>query len=123
MKEVSGSDELAMNIKLKEDKKKFVFGDIRAGYGNNRFYESNASLFYYTPKINWSIIGNLNNFGTENPLLVYPWKDDLFLNTKNKEGHQLRPHIVWFGEAVPEMERAITKVAATDVQVCRQQLK
>lgn len=73
MKEVSGSDELAMNIKLKEDKKKFVFGDIRAGYGNNRFYESNASLFYYTPKINWSIIGNLNNFGSQ--LLTY---DEIF---------------------------------------------
>jgi len=73
MKEVSGSDELAINIKLKEDKKKFVFGDIRAGYGNNRFYESNASLFYYSPKINWSIIGNLNNFGSQ--LLSY---DDIF---------------------------------------------
>ena len=69
MKEVSGSDDLAMNIKLKEDKKKFVFGDVRAGYGNNRFYESNASLFYYTPKVNWSIIGNLNNFGSQ--LLTY----------------------------------------------------
>lgn len=73
MKEVSGSDELAMNIKLKEDKKKFVFGDIRAGYGNNRFYESNASLFYYAAKINWSIIGNVNNFGSQ--LLSY---DDIF---------------------------------------------
>ena len=73
MKEVSGSDELAMNIKLKEDKKKFVFGDVRAGYGNNRFYESNASLFYYAPKINWSIIGNLNNYGSQ--LLSY---DEIF---------------------------------------------
>src|SRR5690554_930480 len=45
MKEVSGSDDLAMNIKLKEDKKKFVFGDIRAGAGNNKFYEDNDSLF------------------------------------------------------------------------------
>lgn len=69
MKEVSGSDDLAMNIKLKEDKKKFVFGDIRTGAGNNQFYETNASLFYYSPKINWSVIGNLNNFGSQ--LLTY----------------------------------------------------
>ena len=52
---------------------------------------------------------------TENPLSVFPWKDDLFLNTKNKEGHQLRPHIVRFREAVPEMERAITKVVQADI--------
>ncbi len=73
MKEVSGSDDLAMNIKLKEDKKKFVFGDIRADYGNNRFYETHASLFYYTPKVNWSVIANLNNFGSQ--LLSY---EDVF---------------------------------------------
>lgn len=73
MKEVSDSDDLAMNIKLKEDKKKFVFGDVRAGYGNNHFYETHASLFYYTPKVNWSFIGNLNNFGSQ--LLSY---EDVF---------------------------------------------
>ena len=31
LKEVSDSDELAMNVKLKEEKKKFVFGDVEAG--------------------------------------------------------------------------------------------
>ncbi|WP_177761926.1 carboxypeptidase regulatory-like domain-containing protein [Flavobacterium sp. I3-2] len=63
MKEVSGSDDLAMNIKLKEDKKQFVFGDLRAGYGNNKYYETHAALFYYAPKINWSAILNVNNYG------------------------------------------------------------
>ncbi len=63
MKEVSGSDDLAMNIKLKEDKKQFVFGDLRLGYGNNKYYETHASLFYYAPKINWSAILNVNNYG------------------------------------------------------------
>ncbi|MEC4113117.1 carboxypeptidase-like regulatory domain-containing protein [Myroides pelagicus] len=69
MKSVSGSDELAMNIKLKEDKKEFIFGDVRTGYGNNEFYESNTSLFYYAPTINWSVIANLNNIGSQ--LLTY----------------------------------------------------
>lgn len=63
LKEVSGSDELAMNIKLKEDKKKFIFGDIESGGGNNNFYQSHAALFYYTPKTNFSFIGNVNNTG------------------------------------------------------------
>ncbi len=32
-------------------------------------------------------------------------------------GHQMRPHIVWFGEAVPAMEQAIPMVAEADVLI------
>ena len=63
MKEVSDSDQLSMNIQLKEDKKKFLFGDVQAGLGNAPFYLGHAALFYYAPKINFGYIGNLNNFG------------------------------------------------------------
>jgi NAD-dependent deacetylase len=31
------------------------------------------------------------------------------------KGHQLRPHIVWFGEAVPELENAIEIVKQADI--------
>jgi len=31
------------------------------------------------------------------------------------EGHPLRPHIVWFGEMVPEMDRAVEWVSQADV--------
>lgn len=51
----------------------------------------------------------------EDENLIYDWKNDLSLSSKNKEGHQLRPHIVWFGEAVPEMDRAILQVMQADV--------
>jgi NAD-dependent deacetylase len=34
-----------------------------------------------------------------------------------EKGSQLRPHIVWFGEEVPEMERAITVVTEADILV------
>lgn len=51
----------------------------------------------------------------EDDTLVYEWKEDLFIGTQNKNGHQLRPHIVWFGEAVPEMDRAIEKVKKADI--------
>ena len=63
MKQVSDSDELAMNIKLKEDKKKFVFGDIEAGIGNEKYTLLHAGLFYYSPKLNVSFIGDANNIG------------------------------------------------------------
>lgn len=35
------------------------------------------------------------------------WKKDLLLGETCEKGYQLRPHIVWFGEAVPMMEKAI----------------
>ncbi|MCA0350329.1 MAG: hypothetical protein LCH35_13835 [Bacteroidetes bacterium] len=63
MKQVSDSDELAMNIKLKEDKKKFIFGDIEVGIGNEKYTLLHAGLFYYSPKLNVSFIGDANNIG------------------------------------------------------------
>lgn len=67
MKQVSDSDDLAMNVKLKADKKKFVFGDLEAGAEvgnvNNGFYLAHAALFYYSPKTNLSFIGDANNIG------------------------------------------------------------
>lgn len=61
LKGISESDEMAMNIQLKENKKKFVFGDIEAGKGNNQFYKAHANLFYYSPVTNLNFIGNTNN--------------------------------------------------------------
>ena len=63
MKQVSDSEDLAMNVKLKEDKKKFVFGDVEAGVGNNEFNLAHTGLFYYSPKTNVSFIGDINNIG------------------------------------------------------------
>jgi NAD-dependent deacetylase len=37
------------------------------------------------------------------------------IGDKCPKGHQLRPHIVWFGEAVPEIENAIPIVEQADV--------
>ena len=46
--------------------------------------------------------------------LVYPWKKDLFLGDLCEKNHQLRPHVVWFGEAVTMMEPAIKEVMLAD---------
>lgn len=43
------------------------------------------------------------------------WRDDLFLGDICEKGYQLRPHIVWFGEAVPLIPKAITICETADV--------
>lgn len=43
---------------------------------------------------------------------IIPWENDLNLGDLDQDGNQLRPHIVWFGEAVTEMDHAI-KIAET----------
>lgn len=44
---------------------------------------------------------------TLDPTLIYPIKGtELCLGETCERGSQLRPHIVWFGEMVPEMENA-----------------
>jgi len=46
---------------------------------------------------------------------IIPWENDLNLGDLNFEGIQLRPHIVWFGEMVQEMDRAIQIASTADI--------
>lgn len=41
--------------------------------------------------------------------------DAIHIGDKASNGAQLRPHIVWFGEAVPKIEAAIDAVEAADI--------
>ena len=53
---------------------------------------------------------------TVDPHLIYPIKGwELKVGDKCEKGSQLRPHIVWFGEMVPEMERAAMIAESADV--------
>lgn len=57
---------------------------------------------------------------TANPDLIYeltPDKPEINLGDKGEDGAQLRPHIVWFGEAVPMIEAAIATVRQADILV------
>ena len=47
--------------------------------------------------------------------LVMDWREDLNLGDFCEFNHQLRPHIVWFGEAVPLMDIAIDLVESADI--------
>jgi NAD-dependent deacetylase len=52
---------------------------------------------------------------TGDPQDIKEWKEDLFLGDTCEKGHQLRPHIVWFGEMVPAMEEAVTIARNADI--------
>lgn len=49
-----------------------------------------------------------------NPNSIIDWKTDLFLGDTDADGNQLRPHIVWFGEAVPAFDQAIEITETAD---------
>lgn len=52
---------------------------------------------------------------TFNEDLVLDWEEDLKPGDFCEHNHQLRPHVVWFGEAVPMMELAIEITAQADI--------
>jgi NAD-dependent deacetylase len=51
----------------------------------------------------------------KNPQLIYPIEGDISLGDTAEDGTQLRPHIVWFGEAVPMIERAADMMRTADI--------
>ena len=51
----------------------------------------------------------------KNPDLIYEWKKDLHLGDLADDGAQLRPHIVWFGEAVPMITKAAEIVSKAEI--------
>ncbi len=63
LKGLQDDDKVALNIKLKEDKKKFVFGDIELGAGITNKYVVHPKLFYYSPKTSVNFIGDITNTG------------------------------------------------------------
>lgn len=68
----NNEENVALNIKLKEGKKNFWFGDITAGVGVGHKEDRhiiNPKLFYYNPKYSINVVGNLNNIG-ELPLTM-----------------------------------------------------
>ena len=52
---------------------------------------------------------------TQHEHLVYQWEKDLIQGDLCESGSQLRPHIVWFGEPVPLLEKAVEITASADI--------
>lgn len=60
--------------------------------------------------------GELNKVRSErDEHLVMDWTEDLHWGQTASDGAQLRPHIVWFGEAVPMMEQAVVETLSADI--------
>ncbi|QWX85706.1 NAD-dependent deacylase [Cellulophaga sp. HaHaR_3_176] len=49
--------------------------------------------------------------------VILDWKKDLKLGDKCINGHQLRPNIVWFGEEVPLLNKAIEITQKADILI------
>jgi CarboxypepD_reg-like domain len=56
-------DSIALNIKLKQGKKNFWFGEVTAGGGPDGRYLAHPKLFYYSPKKSVNLITDVNNIG------------------------------------------------------------
>ncbi len=63
LKGLESSNTLAMNIKLKEDKKRLLFGDIDAAAGHKNRYQLKPNLFLYNPKFSFNLLADVNNYG------------------------------------------------------------
>ena len=62
--------------------------------------------------------GELNKVrSTGNPNDIKFWTEDINLGDTCEKGHQLRPHIVWFGEEVPMIEKAVDICYTADILV------
>ena len=60
--------------------------------------------------------GELNKLrSTVDENYVIDWPHDQTLADCDPQGHRLRPHIVWFGEAVPLIEPAAAQIEQADV--------
>ena len=54
---------------------------------------------------------------TGNPQDVREWKEDICIGDLCEQGHQLRPHIVWFGEDVPLLHQAAELTQQADLLI------
>lgn len=54
---------------------------------------------------------------TANKNDVQVWKTNLYIGDTCKKGYQLRPHIVWFGEDVPMIDKAVSICKTADILI------
>ncbi|MBE0423075.1 MAG: carboxypeptidase-like regulatory domain-containing protein [Lutibacter sp.] len=59
----NNEDNIVINIKLKQGKKRFWFGEVNAGAGDNEKYAAKPKLFYYSPEKSINLLADFNNIG------------------------------------------------------------
>ena len=56
-----GSRNKTLNLELKEDKKKGVFGDVLGGYGSGQHYKASGKVYRFTDRFQLAGLGMVNN--------------------------------------------------------------
>tara|TARA_R110001599_G_scaffold228448_1_gene427609 strand:- start:4678 stop:5364 length:687 start_codon:yes stop_codon:yes gene_type:complete len=87
------------HLNLKELEKNFIVNIITQNVDDLHERAENSNIIHLHGEL-------LKVRSTKNSNLVYDWKTDLVLGDLCEEKSQLRPHIVWFGEDVPLLEKA-----------------
>ena len=118
----NNQDNVAINIKLKEGKKNFWFGEITAGSGLDAKaegrYLAHPKLFYYSPKYSLNFITDFNDIGE----VPFTWRDYFnftggFRNFNRGGGTNLTIRESDLGFAVAQNNRAnsiVTKFLAAN---------
>ena len=118
----NNQDNVAINIKLKEGKKNFWFGEVTAGSGFDAEldprYLVHPKLFYYHPKYSLNLITDFNDIGE----VPFTWRDYFnftggFRNFNRGAGTQFNIRESDLGFAVAQNNRAAaigTKFAAAN---------
>lgn len=65
LKNIENSEEVAINLTLREDRRKTFFGDIRGGSNFTDRYEGKVNLVSFLSRTKLYALGNLNNIGTD----------------------------------------------------------
>lgn len=78
--------------------------------GSTRIIHLHGELTKVRPE---NCYNDIDRFSTQSVIDI--GYDPIYIGDKAPNGAQLRPHIVWFGEAVPEIECAIDVVSAADI--------
>ena len=60
-----GQREKTINLSLKEDKKKGLFGNVKGGYGDQNRFNGRGNLNRFSPRTQFSVIGLANNTNDE----------------------------------------------------------
>jgi len=60
-----GNEEQVLNLKIKDEYKRNLFGDARIGYGNNDRYSNRLLANYMHDENQFSVIGNMNNVNSD----------------------------------------------------------
>lgn len=56
-----GTRNKTVNLQLKEDRKKGVFGDLLGGYGSDQHYKASAKAYRFTDRYQLAMLGMINN--------------------------------------------------------------